>query len=224
MADIVVFAPTRPGDESLAQARWIAERNILALQEVPRSCVCVVDDQAHRQNLEKALATESEGVAFFGHGRLEQSGALMGADGLPALDRDNITLLRGRWVHAFACSLGSTELPVLVAENDARCFAAYRTAIYFAWRATDIPAAIRADLEALVSSTTVLLARGVRDIVELKAAAQRHADSIENWCIEQPDDVNILPWVVFVQSLASLTLALPAQTDANRTKTGDSPS
>jgi hypothetical protein len=129
---IVVFAPSRPGEESLAQSRWIAARNIDALKRAGHQVAAIVDEDADRAGLEGALTPpepEIHGMALFAHGQDATIGtprqlgramlddAILGRDGQPALDRKNIRLARERWVHALACRSAGTELPRLALER-----------------------------------------------------------------------------------------------------------
>ena len=70
----------------------------------PLSALVIEREDAIRERLEAALADERlRGVALFGHG---QPHAVMGSDGLEALDAANIRLVGPRWVHAMACLTG----------------------------------------------------------------------------------------------------------------------
>jgi len=223
VAEIIIFAPSRAGD-ALEQSRWMAECTIAALEAESRALDKVLDDRANRANLERALSQAGSGVVFFTHGRdatlatqrqkhgeLPDDDMLVGVDSRPALDRDNLHLLRTRWVHAMACRCAVTDLPGLAVSQGATCFASYKGAIHLKWSPDEIPDGILESLRDLVVSTSLLLARGVRDEAALRKAAQRYADEIEGWLLEH-DNRDIWSWIRTVQGLVRVTVVTPETT------------
>ncbi len=103
----------------------------------------VVGSDATRAGLEAALDdTDDPGAALFAHGRED---AVIGADGEPALDRDNVHLLRGRWAHAVSCRTG-VELAGIAALAGVDCFVGYETRLYVEWTPDALPDELRVHL------------------------------------------------------------------------------
>jgi hypothetical protein len=97
---VVVFAPTRVGDEALVRTRWIAGHTIAMLRDENIEPVPVLDGEATRARLESSAAGPVCGLALLSHGRDSHIGssgsrsratrddAILGADGAPALTRN----------------------------------------------------------------------------------------------------------------------------------------
>lgn len=196
---IVVFAPRGADpDDALARTRWIADRTLDTLAEKGLATTAVLDEQATRNQLEQQITEAVAGLAFFGHGRRAQVGqnpldgrpivvddAIMGMDG-PALDRDNLHLVTGRWGHALACHAG-TELAAQACAHGATCFVGYEGTLSVEWHPEALPADVEPLVTALVTQTTCNLATGIRDEQRLYDDVKAIAEAITIWCRENPE-------------------------------------
>jgi hypothetical protein len=193
---VVVFAPTRPGDEALVRTRWIAEHTIAMLRDEDIEPIPVLDGHATRANLESSATDAVRGLVCLAHGRDSHIGsagargdaskrddAILGADRAPALDRDNLHITCERWVHAIACYAG-VELGAHAVHTGAVCFVGYECALLVDWDPGALPPEVEPLMRELVTITTRHLARGVRDLRTLKAHAERIAEDITAWCME----------------------------------------
>jgi len=196
---VVVFAPTRPGDEALSCTRWMAEHTMAMLRSENIEPVPVLDQQATRTSLESSATGSVRGIALFSHGldaHIGSSGsrarlavrddAILGADGTPALDRDNLHITRERWVHAIACYSG-VELGAQAVHTGADCFVGYDCAVMVLWEPGYLPAEVEPLVRELVTITTRNLARGERNERTLLARAAEVAEMITAWCEEHND-------------------------------------
>jgi hypothetical protein len=196
---VIVFAPTRPGDEALVRTRWIADCTLAMLQGENITPVALLDGHATRARLEAAATDAVHGLAMLSHGRDSHIGssgsragrarrddAILGADGDPALHRDNLHVTRARWVHAIACYAG-VELGAQAVHAGAACFVGYDCALLVDWEPAALPPAIEPLVRELVIITTRNLARGVRDPRALKRHAEAIAEEISAWCMEHGD-------------------------------------
>jgi hypothetical protein len=199
---VVVFAPTRSGDEALARTRWMAEHTITMLRDENLAPVPILDGHATRASLESSTTGSVRGLALLSHGRdahIGSSGtrasikgrddAILGADGAPALDRDNLHVTRDRWVHAIACYAG-VELGAQAVHAGAACFVGYECALLVDWEPDALPPEVAPLMRDLVTITTRNLARGVRDQRRLQSDAERIAEEIAAWCIEHEDQAD----------------------------------
>lgn len=193
---VIVFAPTRPGDEALMRTRWIADCTLAMLHGENITPVALLDGQATRANLETSATGTAHGITILAHGRDSHIGssgsragratrddAILGADGAPALDRENLHVTCARWVHAIACYAG-VELGAHAVHAGATCFVGYDCALLVDWEPAALPAEIEPLMRALVTVTTRNLARGIRELNALKAQANQIAEEISAWCME----------------------------------------
>lgn len=201
--EVLLFDAYAPGDGALANSHWIAERTSERLGD---HAATLTHPDAVRANLESSLCAEGlRGLAVFGHGdsgrlhttlrmqhreglraaRAESSeaGAVYGSDDEPALDVDNLALLRGLWCHALACNVGLSLADRAMALG-ASCFVAYETSLTPEYETDALPAALRAHLEALVTATTLNLHAGVREEAALKRCVLEASDALEAWLDE----------------------------------------
>ncbi len=196
---IVIFAPHgMDRDDALVRTRWIADQTLHVLAQRALRTTAVLDDQATRHNLEQAVTEGVVGIAFFSHGRQANIGqskhdgrpivvddAIMGLDG-PALHRDNLHIMNGRWGHALACHAG-TELAAQACAAGATCFVGYKGTISVEWHPEALPADVAPLVAALVTQTTCGLALGVRDEQKLYDDVREIAEAIEAWCQHNPE-------------------------------------
>lgn len=209
---VVVFAPTRTGDEALVCTRWMAEHTLAMLRNENIEPLPILDAQATRAKLESSITGPVQGLALLSHGRGAPIGsagsrglvmgdeAILGADGAAALDRNNLHITRGRWVHAIACYAGA-EFGALAGDAGASCFVGYDCALNVHWEPADLPAGVEPLMRELVTVTTRNLALGVRDLRALKVDAERIADKITAWCGEHEDETT---WIeIMAQQLVS---------------------
>jgi hypothetical protein len=201
-ASVLVFDAYVPGDEALANSRFIAERTAERLGD---DAVALTHPDAVRAKLEDVLALPAiVGLALFGHGeagrlhvslRLQHrdaslrraaldegsdAGAVKGSDRKPALDLKNLPLLRGRWCHATACNVG-LELAHRAVDVGVSCFVAYETSLTPEYDADALPPPLREHLVEVVTSTTLHLHRGVRHEAVLKERVQQAIEALEGW-------------------------------------------
>ncbi len=201
MTAVLLFDAHVPGDHALENSHWMAERTRERLGE---EATTLTYPDAVRANLEAQLgAAGLRGLALFGHGdpgRLHTAlamqhrrerirtalddaskvGAVYGSDGEPALDADNLRLLRGLWCHAMACNVG-LSLAHRAIEAGASCFVAYEAALTPEYEVDGLPQALRSRLAALVTVTTQNLHAGLYQKDALKARVQEAVLDLEAW-------------------------------------------
>lgn len=200
---IVVFAPCH--DEQTRCSHWIARHNCERLAaELGQVPVLLEGDQARRAPLERALAGEVRGLAFFGHGAEDR---LLDASGAAALDEQNLASVRGRWVHAFACRAGD-HLAGPAAAAGVLCFVGYESALNVDWSPDEIPGEIHAAFILLVTQITLELARGVLDGDVLRRAALAAQAIVIQWCDEHPGEAAGLE-IMAQQLLARMVVRRP---------------
>lgn len=207
-AEILLFDGYVPNDPALKNSHWMAERTRESLGEV---AVTLTYPDAIRENLESHLGSSTLlGLTVFGHGDAGQlhttlrmqyrneelraalyttsnAGAVYGSDEEPALDLDNLGLLRGRWCHALACSVG-LALPYRAIEAGASCFVAYESALTPEYETDTMPEPLRSLLAALVTTTTLNLYDGVHDKNLLQAHVKTAILKLEEW-LESDDGI-----------------------------------
>jgi hypothetical protein len=197
---VLLFDAVVPGDDALENSHWMAERTRGRLGD---DAATLTHPDALRATLEARLgAPELRGLAVFGHGdagrfhtglRMQHrdgmraaideasvAGAVYGSDGEPALDLDNLSLLRGRWCHALACNVG-LSLAHRAIDAGVACFVAYETSLTPEYETDTLPDRLRSHLAALVTATTWNLHAGVYEENVLKARVQEVIDGLETW-------------------------------------------
>ena len=221
---VLLFAP--PGshqDDPLVRTRWMADRTREALARDGKDTVALLDDDATRAGFEAAIDDDIAGIAFFSHGRradlfprrrdattppkprsrgdhASRDDALIGANG-PALDRDNLYHLHGRWVHAVACHSG-TELAAQACHHGAECFAGYTVSLIVEWHPDAIPGDVVNLVIDLVTRTTRNLADGERSERRILDDVNNIAEEIQAWCSANPERADGLGLEVTAQQLA----------------------
>ena len=177
-APLLVFAPTRPGEDSLECSLWMAKCNRDRLNAEGFSTIEAMGSDALPEALDERLP-EASALLYFGHGDEEHLGS---ADAeKPSMGPGNVHLLSDRWAHAVACRAG-VRLADLAVEKGAILFAGYDAAIILDWSPTNIPAEIAGAFRIFISETSVLLARGVREIGEIQRRLEAVAERIVLWC------------------------------------------
>lgn len=205
---IVVFASCH--DPATRCSHWVALRNVERLSgELGCAYEMIAGASARRDALEAALAGEVDGLAFFGHGQEER---LLGEQRVSVVDETNLALLRGRWVHAFACRAG-VQLAGSAAAAGVRCFAGYESALIVEWDPDAIPLQIRGAFFELVTQTTLELARGVHDVTTIRRAARDAQAEVIAWCDEHPGEAPGLE-IMAQQLLARLVVRRADADDA----------
>jgi hypothetical protein len=205
---ILLFDAYTPGDAALENSHWMAERTRERLGD---DATTLTYPDAVRVNLESHLGAEGlRGLTVFGHGdpgrlhtelRMQyregsraaradasKAGAIYGSDDAPALDIENLHLLRGLWCHALACNVG-LSLAHRAIEPGALCFVAYETSLTPEFETDTLPHALRSRLETLVTTTTLNLHAGLRGEIELKGRIKEAIDELGAWldCDEGSD-------------------------------------
>lgn len=211
---VLIFDGYAPGDEALTNSHWIARQSKLALDN---DGIVLELPLAIRAKLASALEDSTiRGIALFGHGdgghihtilttqyqeperrnkvrdHVSALGAVYGCDGEPALDKDNIGILHGRWCHAIACNVG-LDLGQCAIEAGGSCFVGYDTSITPEFEIPGMPENLLRYLEKLVVVTTLNLRNDIMNEVELKRAVQ----SIVEQLFEELDnttDPNVITW------------------------------
>ncbi len=197
MSAVVVFAPAGTPDndnDALVRTRWMADKTIERLDNAGISVTKVLDQDATRAGLEDALPAKRDvaGLVMLSHGRagyIEPGSivddAVIGADG-PALDADNLALLRDRWGHAIACYSG-TELAARACHAGAVCFAGYDTALLVEWQPDALPDEVLSLLAQLVTEPSHRLATGEFDQKAIRRVMRDIAKKIVRWCKANPE-------------------------------------
>ena len=167
----LVIAPERADDDALRNSAWIAQCTIRCAKIAPAT---LAGAGAVRAAFERHVAATPglAGLAFFGHGaedRLFDAERAPRADGPGLLDSSNVALLRGCWVHAYACWSGKT-LAAQAVEQGITIYVGYRRPLDAGW--TCPPWAEQALVD-LVTCTSLALLAGERT---LRANASRAAD------------------------------------------------
>jgi len=182
VSQMIVFAPSREGDDALRCTRWIADVHLARANALQLPVHAILDGAAVRGALEQAASsTRVDGLILLGHGQEGSfvpllDDAMMGADGLPALDRDNVGLTTGRWVHTLACRSG-TELAGIAVHAGATCFAGYDVALLVDWIPEELDD-LGDSFARLVTATSFLLQAGMVDERAIKRDISDLADSV----------------------------------------------
>jgi hypothetical protein len=189
----LVVAPERADDAALSSSAWIARATI---RRAPVAPATLTGTDAVRAIFEQHVAGTPglTGVAFFGHGaedRLFDADRVPQADGPGLLDSGNVALLRGCWVHAFACWSGKT-LAAHAIEQGIAIYVGYRRPLDVGWSSP--PSAEREFVE-LVTCTTLALLAGERDERTLRAKASRAADDFVEALEALPDAQKSQGWL-----------------------------
>lgn len=201
-APVLLFDGYVPGDAALENSHWVAERTRERLGE---EAVMLTFPEAVRAKMMLHLGgNELRGLAVFGHGdagylhtahriqhqepadrrrildETSEAGAVYGCDHEPALDIDNVHLLKGRWCHALACCVGLSLADRAIAAG-AAVFVAYQTSLTPEYDAGSLPSGLRSRVAALVTMTTTNLHAGVHEEIALRARVQETIEELESW-------------------------------------------
>lgn len=193
MTSWLVVSPLRDDDEALRATAWVARKTIEHATEAPES---LLDGAAMRANFEQHLAATPElaGIAFFGHGgedRLFGAERAPETDGPAIIDLGNVALLRGRWVHAFACNSGKT-LAHHAIDSGAQIYVGYRRPLDAGW---DCPPSAEQEFIHLVTCTTLALLSGERDERALRRLVSAAADAFFDALEALPDEQRSRGWM-----------------------------
>ena len=193
MTSWLVVSPLRDDDVALRATDWIARKTIECAAETPES---LLDSAATRADFERRLAENPglAGIAFFGHGgedRLFGAERAPGAAGPALIDPDNVTLLRGRWVHAFACNSGQI-LAHLAVRSGAQIYVGYHRPLDAGW---DCPPSAEQQFLRLVTCTTLALLSGERDERTLRRTVSAAADDFFEALEALPDEQRSGGWL-----------------------------
>lgn len=165
-------------DVALVNSHWVAERTAEALRRrfVDAEVGVVAGDEIDAARVAAEMQRDCDGFVYFGHGRehgLYRHGALL-------LGRENVRLLRGRWLHAFACLSGDT-LCYDAADAGASAYLGYRVPVIVEWDVSSLPEELCALLEALVTAATLELACGERSRRTLRARVRAASERLTEW-------------------------------------------
>lgn len=189
----LLVAPERPDDTSLPAASRIARETAA---RAPLGPTVLAGRGAVRAAFEGLLdATPGlAGLAFFGHGaddRLYDADRPPEGKGPALLDRENVSRLRGFWIHAFACWSGNA-LATHAVESGAEIYVGYKRPLD---AVTEVPADVVEAFLALVTTTTLALVQGERDERALRGRASLAADDLYLVLETLPDDTPGLIWL-----------------------------
>jgi len=158
----LVFAPSRADDDALVNSAWIAAQTVARARRPP---AVIGGTGAVRAALEAHVQATPElsGLAFFGHGSTDRlfdaNRAPNESDGPAAIDTDNVHLLRGCWIHAFACLSGMT-LATRAVVLGAALYVGYQRPLDVGWSA---PPPAEQEFVEMVTCVTLALLEGERD-------------------------------------------------------------
>lgn len=208
----LIVAPTRDDDDTLQRTAWIATQHTRLAVEHPAT---LLGGAATRGGLERHVRDRGapSGIAFFGHGAADR---LFDADRPPGssepalLDAQNLHLVEGAWVHAFAC-LAGVRLGELAIDAGVQCFVGYNRALDAGWQ---IPPPAEEPFRALVTALTLALLQGVREERALRARVSEQADTFVAALEPLPDDTPGLMWLYALaqQLVDNMVVAQPRLT------------
>jgi hypothetical protein len=116
-----------------------------------------------------------QGVVVVGHGGPT---ALVTKSGQPLLDRSNVSVIRGRWLHAFACRTGQILADAAVVDG-AEAYAGYSCPLFVDAVTEAHLARLGEPFECLLTETSACLAEGVRDARVIQQRLSALVDEIE---------------------------------------------
>ena len=199
MSAWLVFAPSRTDDDALINRAWIAAQTIAC---APRPPTVLDGTGAVRAALEAHVRATPElsGLAFFGHGASDRlfdaNRSPADSDGPAAIDTENVHLLRGCWIHAFACLSGMTLATRAVALG-AALYVGYQTPLDVGWT---VPPPAEREFVEMVTCVTLALLAGERDERKLKATVSRTVDAFFI-ALESVPDVDQIPGWMWLHKL-----------------------
>ena len=197
MMQWMIVAPHRDDDEGLGRSRWVAmETFIRVFRPASPVKVFLQNGDAIRATFEVTLQNnpDIEGLAFFGHGaedRLFDANRPPKTNGPALLDSDNLHMLRGKWIHAFACWSGK-KLAIEAVLNGISIYVGYRRPLDVGWA---FPPSATNEFKNLVTCTTRALASGERDERALQTNASRAADEFFIALESIPDEHRSSGWI-----------------------------
>ena len=182
MSDWLLVSPRCMDDPALEVSAWIAAATASRAPQAPR---LLTEAAAVRGSFEAQVKDSADlaGVAFFGHGKDDR---LDGADRDPLLDSDNVALLGGCWVHAFAC-LSGVKLAHRAVLQGAAIYVGYRRPLNVSF---DVPPPAEAEFVDLVSCVTLALLAGERDAAALQKRVSEAADRFVSVTQQLPPDAH----------------------------------
>lgn len=171
---VLVFAPQRtPEDAALKNSRLVADWVVAMLSRRGVAVDALFDHAATGEALSATLSLDSHAaLTAFGHG---DQWSIKDARGGDAVHRENLHLLTGRVVYAFACQTGD-ELARHAMEAGARCYAGYRTSVIVQWDLRSLHADIHPSLIALATHAAGRVLEGVWDLSQLQRELSDLAD------------------------------------------------
>ncbi len=205
----IVFAPfrdpalasndrSRSRLESLRVSRWVGQQNFHALEKLGDT-LAFFDEWAARA----ALVEQPPriGFVFAGHGSED---ALFDVDDAPVLDCNRALLWVHKWGHAIACRAG-TELAGAVVASKWDCFVGYHAPLIVEFDPRSLPTSLADLLAAVVTQTSIELARGNYDQGAIQSAIQPPLDALVLW-LDEVDEPLDNDWAVraFAESLKRL--------------------
>lgn len=193
MSAWLVLAPERLDDDALTRSAWIAQQTI---DRAPHPPAVLAGSDAVRVAFEQHVRATPEltGVAFFGHGakdRLFDANRPPQKDSPAAIDTENVALLRGCWIYAFAC-LSGTMLARHAVELGAAIYVGYQQPLDVGW---NFPPPAEREFIEMVTCVTLALLAGERDERTLRAMASRAADAFFEALEKVPDAQDWPGWM-----------------------------
>ncbi len=190
---ICIFDAWDPLDLALVNSHWVASQTSLALIREGHAVEILEQDAVDPDRVLEALCQDYGGFAYFGHGRghllyrqkdpFEQP--------IPLVGGDQARLIGERWFHAFAC-LSGRELSKAAAAAGVAAYLGYREVVVVEWEVDRLPDEARALLAELVTTATLLLARGERSRDTLRRGVRDISNRVIEWASNHADP--LFPW------------------------------
>jgi len=195
----LVFAPSRSDDDALLNSAWIAKQTIA---RAPRPPAVIDGTGAVRAALEAHVQANPElsGFAFFGHGASDRlfdaNRSPADPHGSAAVDTENVHLLRGCWIHAFAC-LSGMRLATRAVVLGAALYVGYQRSLDVGWT---VPPPAEREFIDMVTCVTIALLEGERDERKLKSIVSGAVDAFFI-ALEAVPDVDRIPGWMWLHKL-----------------------
>lgn len=178
---VVVVDAYDASDPALVNSHWVAERTAHRLGPVARS---LLGDAVTRTQVAQHLADASvTGMVYCGHGSAD---ALCYA-GNAVFDLLNLVTIGPRWFHAFACNSGNS-LALTAPREGVDAYLGYNRPVVVEWSVEQLPEALAAVLEDIVTAATMRLHQGVRSRRDLANAVEAAYDAWIAWRLSHEDE------------------------------------
>lgn len=151
------------------------------------------------------LADDGRGVAYFGHG---DPHGIFDDLGRALFAGDEVKVLEGRWVHAFAC-LSAHHFGPRVQATGATRFVGYTLRLPANWSEEELPGEVLPMAREAVSAVTLALAAG-RPPEEVREGLRLAVEAVNLWFLDHPEhDEEVGPFLTFCQQLLGGLRVIP---------------